>query len=114
MASIRLYEKRYGGNIETASVNIADLHVTRPWVNEEKVRRYMNPWDYMPSVVIQVTDGTKYLVDGHHRTTANFLRGDETILAEVLVNTKKRLESILRNRDCGNVIDLAVKLSLNV
>jgi hypothetical protein len=61
-------------------VNIADIHITQPNIQANKVKEIIPDIDKMPRInVIQFSDGEMAIYDGHHRLIANWALGNTTI-----------------------------------
>jgi ParB-like chromosome segregation protein Spo0J len=59
------------------------LEHSHPRLNPQKIRRFAEIVDDLPSVVVFETEFGLLLVDGYHRVGAAKLRGRDTIQAEI-------------------------------
>jgi len=114
---VRLYQlrKKYGGKIEEIELPLHELVVTRPWVHQNKVKKYRNfngNGDYKRAGVVITEDGMKYLIDGHHRSIANYLDGDDEILSQILIGAERRIKLVLERRNHGSIDNLAKNSNL--
>jgi hypothetical protein len=61
-------------------VNIADIHITQPNVQAEKVKQIITNIQSAPRInVVQFSDGEMAIYDGHHRLIANWALGEQQI-----------------------------------
>jgi len=61
-------------------VNIADIHITQPNIQANKVKEILPNIDNVPRInVVQFSDGEMAIYDGHHRLIANWALGNTTI-----------------------------------
>ncbi|MFH1696682.1 MAG: hypothetical protein ABH854_02120 [Candidatus Diapherotrites archaeon] len=113
MAQIFRYRKTFGGKLVKSEVPIEKLIVTRPTLRIEKVHKYRKPTKkYTLSGVIEF-NGKSYLVDGHHKTAANYLNGEKVIRARVLKGgDPAKLELVLKRRSQGSMESLLRKMGL--
>lgn len=110
MPSMTHYQRKYSGDIIIREVYVEDIIATRPFVHANKVDRYrVFEGDYRPSGIVETNEGLLFLVDGHHKTKANHLNGNDTIVAQVLINSKKRLYALLERRTQCQIHELLLR-----
>lgn len=111
MPSMTNYHRKYGGKIELVEVFLAELIVTRPWAHKFKVEQYSGfTGKIKPLAVVETQDGLRYLVDGHHKGSANYLDGNDTGLAQLLTGSNTRLTLLLKKRNHGYLPEFSSNL----
>jgi len=70
-------------------VNIADIHITQPNVQSEKVKQLIVNIQSTPRInVVQFSNGEMAIYDGHHRLVANWALGNTQIKVNLVQLTK--------------------------
>ncbi len=111
MTSMTKYHKKYGGTIELVEIPLEDIIVTRPWIHKEKVNQYRGfSGITKPLGIVETPDGTRYLVDGHHKGSANYLDGHEKGIVQLLTNSDPKLEYLLQKRNQGRLPEFSLNL----
>ncbi len=89
-------------------VKIADLIATQETVSEREVGRYLSSTGVQPPVEVLEHEGKLYLVDGTHRATGAWARGDVEISATVTPVDPKLLANPPRLRTAQDPRDVAI------
>jgi len=72
-------------NAKLTTVNVADIEITQPNIQGNKVKKLMSDLDKAPKInVVEYPDGSKVIFDGHHRLVAHWALGDKTFKANLV------------------------------
>ena len=111
MVQLWQFRRKYGGEIVKAEINLNSVIVTRPFVHRGKIDKYCRYEGKLKAPgVIKFGNDLQYLIDGHHRSVANYKNGVFILESDILVDFQPQLRYVLNKRDCGSVDVLARNL----